>query len=102
MKKWFWLSFYSTSDTGHKRRGKRQPFWSWISGESDGATEDETKFSIVCLVEDVDSEEAAWALINEWWPNVGGHRFCNEVERGYKPGGRFPGYVPPPEFEFAK
>ena len=92
--RWFWLSFYSTSETGKRVRRLRQPFWSWCSGTSGDA---QTLYSICCLVEDVKDEDAAWKLVREWFP-VGATRFCNEVERGYRPGDRFPGYVPPPEF----
>ncbi len=96
-KRWYWLSFYSTRGTAKRRSTKAapQPFWSWVTGET---FDEPTRFTIVCLIEDVADEAAAWALVREWWSDVGDVRFCDEVARGYNPGDRFAGYVPPPEF----
>ena len=84
----FWVSWWSGN---YADEGCTAPlFQFWVSGQKDRLDSDKTGKDdcSLCAVIDAENEAEIWKSIHKHFPdNV--PRFCNEVEKDYKPSERF-------------
>ena len=80
----FWISWWGGKDDDCRplRDDESTPAWA-----CSGQRVPEPCFSI-CAVIDAESEEKAWEIVLEYWPEAV-ERFCNEKPGDWLPGDRF-------------
>jgi hypothetical protein len=89
----FWLSWWERADNGDSRPLKwplPKEIQYWNSGSRSFGDNGDVEEHSLCAIVDAPSEEAAWALIAEYW-KPGEQRFIEMHEPGWVPGDRFPG-----------
>lgn len=77
----FWTSWYTTDDSHDF------PVEYWITGETMAWDDEPVEFTC-CAVVEAESEEAAYALVQQYAPDFR-ERFCEQVADDWQPGSRF-------------